>query len=169
VALAEHRDWACRDFAFGCGFGQDLDFSTRDNVEGITRVSGPEQNVTGLELQFLNTRQDLLDLLGRQMTHQVARRQKLDPFPRIRLFACQRIFAKLGDVANGGSLLLQGQRRRVVNDRAYRKPRADKHPGRACIEALLMERQRPFIRKLNRQRGNQGAGGKSQQARKGTF
>jgi hypothetical protein len=55
----------------------------------------------------MNTRQDLLDLLGRQMAHQIAFRQQLDPAPRIRLFARQCIFAKLGDVANGGSLLLQ--------------------------------------------------------------
>ena len=141
----------------------------RDNVEGVTCVSGPEQNVTRLELLFMNTRQDLLALLRRQMAHQIASRQELDPFPRIRLFACQRIFAKLGDVANGRSLFLQRQRRRVVHDRACRKTCADKHPSRARIEALLVERQCPFIRKFDRQRRNQGAGRKSQQARERTL
>jgi hypothetical protein len=50
VTLAEHCDWTYRGFGSVCSIGQNLDFSMRDNVEGVARVSGPEQNVTRLEL-----------------------------------------------------------------------------------------------------------------------
>jgi len=40
-------------------------------------------------------------------------------------------------------------------------PAADKCPGRAGIVALMMKRLCAFVGKLDRQRGDQGAGGKS--------
>jgi hypothetical protein len=86
---------------------QHLHFSERDNVEGITGFSGLEQNFTRLQVAGVDARQDLLDLFGRQMAHQIAGRQQLDSLARIRLFACQGIFAELGDVAYRRSLLFQ--------------------------------------------------------------
>jgi hypothetical protein len=46
--------------------------------------------------------------------HQAARRQQFNSRVRIRLLARQRIFAKLGDVAYGRSLLFQKQRSRCA-------------------------------------------------------
>jgi hypothetical protein len=88
---------------------------------------------------------------------------------RIRLFARQGIFAKLGNLPYGRSLFLQKQRCRVVYGGAGGESGADECPGRASIEALIMERLCAFIRKLHRQRGDQSAGGKSQQTGEGCF
>src|SRR5258708_16987915 len=103
------------------------------------------------------------------MTHEVAGGQQLDPLARIRLFARQGIFAKLGDVAYRRSLLLQKQRCRVVNDGAGGKSSADKRPCRMRLVALMIERLSAFIRKLDRQRRDQGATRKSQQTSERTL
>src|SRR5260370_25747028 len=103
------------------------------------------------------------------MTHEVAGGQQLNPLARIRLFACQGILAKLGDVAYRRSLLFQKQRCRGVNDGAGSKSSADKRPCRTRIVALMMKRLPAFIRELDRQRGDQNAGRKSEQACKRTL
>jgi hypothetical protein len=105
----------------------------------------------------------LFDLFGRQVAHQIAFCQQLDPLRRIGLFAGQGIFAKLGAVAYRGSLFLQGPGCDVVDCGAGGKSRANENPCRAGVKTLLMERQRAFIGEFDRQRGNQGAGGKCQQ------
>jgi hypothetical protein len=58
---------------------QDLYLSARDDVEGVTSVPGPEQDLPGLQLTVPNAWQDLFDLFGRQVPHQIARRQQLYP------------------------------------------------------------------------------------------
>src|SRR5258705_1598775 len=86
--------------------------------------------------------------------------------------ACLRAKAysrKLGDVAYRRPLLLQKQRCRVVNDGAGGKSSADKRPCRMRLVALMIERLCAFIRKLDRQRRDQGAGRKSQQTSERTF
>ena len=141
----------------------------RDDVERIAGVPGLEQNFASLQLAVADAGQNLFDLLGRQMAHQVGRRQQFDSPACIRLFARECVFAELGDVAYGRALLLQKQRCGVVDDGADGKAGADKGPRRASIETLNVERPCAFIRKLDRQRGNQGAGRKSQQTGKRTF
>jgi hypothetical protein len=44
-----------------------------------------------------------LDLLGRQVTQQIAARQKLDQFTRILAFALLSKFAKARPIADGGT------------------------------------------------------------------
>src|SRR5450631_1390424 len=164
VPRAEHRNCAAGGLVTRQAVGQDFHSSMRYDVEGVTWVTGPKQNFTCLQLPVADTRENSLDLLGRQMAHQVARREQLDALVRIRLFARQGIFAKLGDVAYGRSLFLQKQRCRVVDDGANSKSGADKCPRSAIVEALMMKCLCALIGKLDRQRGDQSAGGKGQQA-----
>jgi hypothetical protein len=118
---------------------QDFHLSTRDDVEGITGVSGLEQNFGLIQMAGVDARQDLLDLFRWQMPHQVTGRQQLDSLVGVRLFARKRIFAELGDVAHRRSLLLQKERCRIINDSPGSKSGADKSPCRVGIEALMMK------------------------------
>src|ERR1700754_3144280 len=161
MTRTEYGDGAARSCITRRAVGQDFDFSVGDDVEGIAGITGPEQDFTRLQAAFANSRQYLFDPLGRQVAYQVARRQQLDALTRIRLFARQRIFTELGNATYSRSFAFQKQRCRVVDDGACSEPRTDECPCRVRIEALMMKGLRAFIRKLDRQRRDQGAGGKS--------
>jgi hypothetical protein len=64
--------------------------SVRHDIEGVAGIPGFKQNLAGLQVTIADTGQDLLDLLGRQVPHQVATRQQPDPFARVGFFCAPR-------------------------------------------------------------------------------
>ena len=138
VSLAKLRDRAA-GFSPAQTVSQDFHLSTRDDVEGITGISGLEQNFSLIQMAGVDARQNFLDLFGWQVPHQVTGRKQLNSLVGVRLFARKSIFAELGDVAHRRSLLLQKERCRIINDGPGSKSGADKSPCRAGIEALMMK------------------------------
>src|SRR5260370_34746214 len=75
MSFAEDGDRAAGNVGARLTVGQNLHLSMRDDIEGIARVAGLEQNFARLQLALVDTGQNLLDLFGRQMAHEVARSQ----------------------------------------------------------------------------------------------
>jgi len=98
-----------------------------------------EEDLTILEMAGADERKDSFDFFGRQMAQQIAFRQQLDPLLRILLLTSQCIFTKTCRVPDRGPLLVEEQRREIVDDGAQSEAAPDEPPCCIGIETLLMQ------------------------------
>src|SRR6185503_2659985 len=103
------------------------------------------------------------------MAQQVAARQQLDQLPGVTLATLLNEFAKARWVADGGTLLLEIAGECAVDDRADGEAAADERPSGAVAKPEMVKLDRAVEGEFNRQRADQSARSKSENAAEQAF
>jgi len=103
------------------------------------------------------------------MAQQVAAREQLDQLSGVTLPTALNEFAKARWVADSGAFLLEIAGETAVDDRADGEAAADERPGGADAEALMVKLDCPIEGELDRQRADQSARGKRENATEQAF
>ncbi len=144
--------------------GQHLDAAVGHDVEGIGRLALVEHRLARLDLALAHALEQRLDVLGRQVAQQVAGRQQRQVLARGLPLAVQRILDETRGVAQRRALLLEEQRGDVVDHRAEREAAGDRRPGDMDVGAVPGEVVGAFEAELDRECGDQRAGGEGEDA-----
>ena len=103
------------------------------------------------------------------MAQQVAAREQLDQLLGVTLATLLNEFAKTRRVADGSALLLEIAGKHAIDDRADGETAADERPSGADAEALVVKLDCPVEGKFNRERADQSARSKSENAAEQAF
>ena len=166
MAFAQPRNRACLALRGFLAAGEHLHLSFCHDVERIARIAGMEQRFAAFELAGADIGQNGFDFFRRQMPQQVAFRQQLDERARFVLLALERIFAEARRIAHRGAFALEIDGGAVIHGGAEREAAADKGPGRAGAEGVMMQVLRALIGEFDGERADQRAGRKGKNVRR---
>jgi hypothetical protein len=127
-----------------------------NNVEGVSRRTGLEQDLAAFDRAGLNVRQDVLDVVGRQVTQEIAICKQGDQVLDLLPFASNRILLKPGRQSDRGAASFQVEICTVIDESSEREPPAHEGPGRLDAKRPLVELLSSVIAQFDSERADEG-------------